>query len=126
MPFRLTLYRAEQGLGPLDSWECEHREPLGTLEELKASIEGVFPGTSWEESDGMSRASCSFEGNDDACEITLFGTPGETLLDVSIYAAPPPVRALMSALDLNYCHASESGELYFPFDAGDRWPGGAR
>jgi hypothetical protein len=126
MPFRLSLYRAPEDLGPIHSWDDEHREPLGTREELKAALDGVFPQLVWEESEHMLCVSCSFNGEEHACEITLFGAPGETLLDISIYSGPPAVRVVMSSLNLNYCYALESGEMYFPFAAGDRWPGAAR
>jgi hypothetical protein len=121
MPFRLSLFRAEEGLGPPSSWEREHREPLGTREPVRAALDAVLPGLRWTESNGMLFASGPFDGEDHAFEITLFGQPGETLLDVAVYAAPPAIRAIMSGLRLNYCFAPESGELRWPFRAGDHW-----
>ena len=54
-------------------------------------------------------------------EIQGFGEPTDVLLDIAVYSAPPAIRAIMAGLDLNYCYGSESGELYSPFEAGDRW-----
>lgn len=126
MPFRFSLFRAADGLGPLSTWEREHREPLGTRDEVKAALEGVLPGLCWEESSGMLFGSGPFDGEEHAYEISLFGGPGEALMDIDVYARPPAIRAIMLGLRLNYCHAGESGELLFPFEAGDHWPGAAR
>lgn len=65
-------------------------------------------------------------GEEHAVELSLYGKPDDVLLDFRIYASPPGVRAVMSALDLNYCFAMDSCRLYFPFEAGDRWPAAAR
>jgi hypothetical protein len=126
MPFRLSLFRATEGLGPMTAWEREHREPLGSRDEIKAALDGVLPGLRWEESGGMLFASGPFDGDEHAFEITLFGSPDDTLMDISVYSRPPAIRAIMSGLRLNYCHAHESGELYDPFKAGDHWAGAAR
>jgi hypothetical protein len=67
----------------------------------------------------------AFDGEEHAFEITLFGGSNETLMDIDVYSRPPAVRAIMLGLGLNYCYAQESGELYFPFKAGDHWPGAA-
>jgi hypothetical protein len=123
MPFRLSLYRAPEGLGPLSTWDQEHRYALGTREELKTSLERVFGPLSWDTHEQMLWASCPFNQDTHACEVWLFGKAGEMLLEISVYSAPPPVRAIMSELKLNYCYAQESGELYLPFEAADHWPG---
>ena len=126
MPFRLSLYRAAAGLGPMHTWESEHRQSLGARDDVKTALEKVLKGLRWEESDGLLFASCPFGGEDHACEIWLFGEPAEELLEIGVYSLPPPIRAIMSGLDLNYCYAPESGELYYPFEAGDHWPNVAR
>lgn len=123
MPFLLNLYRAADDLGPMHTWECEHRQALGHREELKVALEQILEGLRWRESDGACFASGPFNGEDHAFEIWLFGEPTDVLLDIAVYASPPAIRAIMAGLDLNYCYASESGELYRPFEAGDRWPG---
>lgn len=125
MPFRLSLFRAVEGLGPLSTWDREHREPLGRRDDVKAALEGILHGLRWEESSRLLFASGPFDGEEHAVEIMLFGQPGETLMDISVYSRPPAIRAIMSGLGLNYCHAQDSGELYFPFKAGDHWPGAA-
>lgn len=122
MPFRLSLYRAADGLGPMHTWESEHRQPLGVRDEVQAALEHTLKGLRWEESDGLLFGSCPFDGEDHACEIWLFGEPNDELLDIGVYSLPPAIRAIMSGLDLNYCFASDSGELYYPFRAGDHWP----
>lgn len=126
MPFRLSLFRAAEGLGPLRDWDREHREPLGSREEIRAALDRILPDLRWRESDGMLFASGPFGGEEHAFELFLFGPPGETLIDVGVYSLPPAVRAIMSGLRLNYCYAEESDELYFPFEAGDHWPGAGR
>ncbi|MBE7368697.1 hypothetical protein [Ramlibacter pallidus] len=126
MPFTLSLFRAAEGLGPLTGWAHEHRQPLGRRDEVKAALDRVLRGLRWTESDGLVFASGPFNGEEQACEITLFGRPDDVLLDVVVYAGPPAVRSIMSGLGLNYCHAQASGELYFPFEAGDHWPDAGR
>lgn len=126
MPFRFSLFRARDGLGPMSTWDREHRQPLGGRHEVKAALERVLPQVRWEESDAMLFGSGPFGGEGQAYEITLFGRAGETLMDIGVYARPPVVRAIMTGLGLNYCHAEESGELRFPFEAGDHWPGAGR
>jgi hypothetical protein len=116
MPFRLSLFRAIEGLGPMTSWEQEHREPLGTRDEIKAALEGVLPDLRWEASGRMLFASGPFDGEEHALQISLFGSSADVLLDISAYSRPPAIRAIMSGLRLNYCYAQESNELY-------EWPG---
>lgn len=126
MPFQFSLFRAAGGLGPMSTWEREHREPLGTRDDVKAALDAVLPELRWEESTGMLFGSGALDGEEHRYEISLFGGPGETLLDIDVYARPPAIRAIMSGLGLNYCYAAESGELLFPFEAGDHWPGASR
>lgn len=126
MPFRLSLFRAPEGLGPLYSWEREHREPLGSREQLRAALDKVLPDLCWRESDRMLFASGPFECEEHAFEITLFGEAHESLLEISVYSRPPAIRAIMSGLRLNYCYAQESDALYFPFEAGAHWPGSGK
>lgn len=126
MPFRFSLFRAVEGLGPLCTWDRERRELLGSRDEVRAALERVLPGLRWEESSRMLFASGPFDGEEHAFEITLFGRSNEILMDIGVYSRPPAIRAIMSGLALNYCYAQESDELYFPFKAGDHWPGVAR
>lgn len=126
MPFQLSLYRAPDGLGPLHTWDREHRQPLGTKNELRKALDHLLPGLRWEDRGEMLFASGPFAGEEHALELSLFGEPKETLLDLRVYSFPPPIRVIMSGLDLNYCYAEESGELYDPFAAGDRWPVASR
>lgn len=122
MPFQLSLYRAAEGLGPLHTWDREHRQPLGTRSELRAAIAQLLPELQWSHHDALCFASIPDADGLGTVEVSLFGEPGETLLDFRVYALPPQVRTLMRGLNLNYCYAEESGELYDPFAAGDRWP----
>jgi hypothetical protein len=126
MPFRFSLFRAIEGLGPLSTWEREHREPLGSRDDVRAALDRVLPSLHWEESSLMLFASGPFDGEEHALEITLFGRPDETLMDIVVYSRPPAIRAIMSELGLSYCYAQESDELHFPFKAGDHWPAAAR
>lgn len=126
MPFRLALYRAPDGLGPMHTWEREHRAPLGSRAQLRSALDALLPALRWEASDALLLASGPFGAEEHAVEITLFGTAADALLDISVYARPPAVRAIMSRLALNYCYAQESGQLYWPFEAGEHWPGSPR
>ena len=122
MPFRLSLFRAVEGLGPMRAWDREYREPLGSREEVKAALDQVLPGLRWEESEGLLFATGPFDGEEHAFEISLFGQPNETLLDIGVYSLPPAIRIMMSGLGLNYCYALESDKFYFPFKADSHWP----
>ena len=126
MPFQFSLFRAVEGLGPMSTWDREHREPLGSRDEVKAAIERVLPGLRWRESDGLLFASGSLDEEEHAYEITLFGHSDDVLMDITVYSRPPAIRAIMSGLGLNYCYAQDSGALCFPFEADDHWPGAAR
>ena len=123
MPFRFNLFRAPEGLGPLQTWEQEHREPLGTRSEIRSALDQVLSGLRWDESPSMSFASGLLEGEAHAFEISLFGAADDILMEIDVYSRPPAIRAVMSGLRLNYCYAQESGKLCFPFEAGDDWPG---
>ena len=125
MPFRMSLYRARVDVGPMHTWEEEHRQPLGSRNDVKAALEHILKDLRWEESDDLLFASCPFDGKEHACEIWLLGGPADALLDIDVYSSPPAIRAIMSGLDLNHCYASESGELYYPFQANHQWPNAA-
>lgn len=126
MPYRFSLFRAAEGLGPPLAWDREHRQPLGTRDHVRTALDGVLPGLGWEESNGLLFASAPFDGQEHAVEVTLFGDPDEILLEIGVYARPPAIRAIMSGLRLNYCYGQESGALHFPFKAGDHWPAATR
>ena len=126
MPFLLSLFRAVDGLGPLSTWERDHREPLGSRAEVKAALERFLPGLRWRESSRLLFASGPFDGDEHAYEISLFGEPDETLRDICVYSLPPAIRAIMSGLGLNYCYALGSDALYLPFEAGEHWPGSSQ
>jgi hypothetical protein len=126
MPFQLTLYRAADDVGPMNTWQEDHRRLLGTKSDVRAALDRVLPGLTWTEEGLLWFAVGPFSGQDHAVEISLHGDAHEPLHDFRIYASPPPIRAIMTALDLNYCFAVDSCELYFPFEAGDHWPAVAR
>lgn len=110
----------------MSGWDREHRAPLGSRDQVKTALDSVLPGLRWEESGAMLFGSGPFDGEEHALEVSLFGPPDATLLDIDVYARPPAVRAIMSGFGLNYCYAKESDELRFPFQAGDHWPGEVR
>lgn len=122
MTFQLTLFRAPEGVGSLDTWDREHRELLGTKSEVRAALDRALPGLHWREHGGLWFAAGPFAGEDHAIEISLYGAPQEQLLDFRVYALPPAIRAVMTALELNHCFAMDSCSPRFPFEAGDRWP----
>ena len=126
MPFQLSLYRAPEGLGPLVTWDQEHRVPLGTKAELREALDRLLPELCWSESHDLLFASGPFDGEEHALELSLFGGSDEQLVEFQIYASPPPIRLIMEGLGLNYCYAVESCELRDPFSAGERWSAAAR
>jgi len=122
MPFQLGLYRAADGLGPPHTWDREHRQPLGTKSQLRTALDQLLPGLRWKDWGQLLFASGPYAGEDHALELSLFGAPAEILLEFRVYSFPPPIRVIMSGLNLNYCYAQASGEIHYPFAAGDRWP----
>ena len=126
MPFQLCLYRAPEHVGPINTWDREHRQSLGTRLELRAALVELLPGLCWNVGDRLLFATGPFANEEHAVELSLHGKSDEVLLDFLVYASPPVVRVLMSGLNLNYCFAVDSGELRYPFEAGERWPSEAR
>ena len=126
MPFQLTLFRTEDGIGSLDTWDREHRQPLGTKAEVRAVLDDVLPGLRWTEHERLWFAAGPFAGEEHAVEVSLYGEPYEQLMEFRVYALPPPIRAIMTALRLNHCFAMDSFSPRFPFEAGDQWPAPAQ
>jgi len=50
--FHFYLYRAEEGLPPINQWTELHAEPLGSVEQVKATLAGLFPQIRWERGSG--------------------------------------------------------------------------
>lgn len=123
MSFDLFLYRAPEGLGPWSTWTEMHAQPLGTRREVQAQIDTVFRPQRWELSADGAWACYEYDDARLPREIRLTGAEDEVIRYLSIYSAPPAVRALMLALGLNYCYAPESDVLYRPFEAAEHWPG---
>jgi hypothetical protein len=121
MSFDFYLYRAATGLGSLQDWEEDHAEPLGTIAELRARIDSVFPFLQWKEGSDGSWFATDPRDSRELCEVSLRATQGELVQFVVTYASPPALRGLMQSLGLNYCCAPESGELRDPFSVGDAW-----
>ena len=121
MSFDFHLYRAPPGLGPLNEWEEDHAEPLGSPAEVRQRVSQLFPALTWAESpDGTWRARGDAEAGE-PIEVSFGALEGVSVQFIVTYAAPPTLRTLMTGLHLNYCCAPESGELRNPFAVGDTW-----
>lgn len=45
MPYRFSLFRAAEGLGPPLAWDREHRQPLGTRDHVRPpAIRAIMSG----------------------------------------------------------------------------------
>ena len=122
MSFKLSLYLAPEGVGPMHRWSREHRQPLGTRLELQAAFDRLFRPIRWELTDTRAWACYPLDDSVNPREVFLFGKSDDVLAEVSVYSGPPAIRTIMTALGLNYCYAQESGKLYLPFATGEDWP----
>ncbi|MCU3444000.1 hypothetical protein [Enterobacter asburiae] len=121
MSFDFYLYRAAEGLGSLLEWEEDHAEPLGSLSDLQAQIDSIFPSLQWSQNADGSLTASDPSAVREVCELSLCASQGELVQFVITYASPSALRKLMTSLNLNYCCSPESGELRDPFAVGDAW-----
>ena len=121
MSFDFHLYRAPAGLPSLLEWELDHAKPLGEAHDLRQRIGALFPSLAWQ---ALPDGALAAEGTGDPGEPVELGLRADAdgqVRFVVTYAAPPAQRRLMTALQLDYCCAAESGELRDPFSVGADW-----
>lgn len=121
MSFHFYLYRAKDGLAAMNRWTDLHAEPLGSMEELKSELNGLFPQIKWE---FVSNAWLGFGSGHPAegpyLDIILSeDTPGRCHFVVLNKAPPSVMRKIMESMRLNYVCAPEAGDLVDPYAYGD-------
>ncbi|MGA9335798.1 MAG: hypothetical protein WBV39_16070 [Rudaea sp.] len=125
MSFNFHLYRAKEGLGPINRWADLYAEPLGSVEHVKESLSELFPQIEWK------RQGDAWLGFGSGCavvgpylDITLSeDTVGQTHFIVLDKAPPSIMRKIMEGLNLNYACAPEADTLIDPYayDDADRY-----
>ena len=121
MSYDFYLYRAPAGIGGMHEWEAEQRQPLGDPASVHARGAARFPTMAWRQaSTGGWRGS----GNDEdraPREVRIDAEDDGQVWTVIAYAGPPEIRALMQAIEANYCYAPEEMALRDPFARGEDW-----
>lgn len=121
MSFHFYLYRAEEGLPPINRWTELRAEPLGSLEQLEAGLTALFPQLQWEL---VGDAMHGFAAGDDVASpyldvILSEDAPGQCHFVVLNKAPPSVMRKIMEHMGLNYVCAPEAGDLVDPYAYGD-------
>lgn len=122
MSFNFYLYRAAEGLPPMDEWEEMHAESLGDLEAARHKLDSIFSGLLWSESEDSLNGLGSEQ---DTCYLDIRLQPDEdgTLRFIVMNKAPPSaMRKVCEAFGLNYVAAPEAGDLVdvHAYDDNDR------
>jgi hypothetical protein len=122
--FHFYLYRAEEGLPPINQWTELHAEPRGSVEQVKATLAGLFPQIRWERGSGAWLGSGAGDPADGPYLDVILGeeTPGRCHFVVLNKAPPSVMRRIMEHMGLNYVCAPESGHLVDPCAYGDDDP----
>lgn len=125
MSFHFYLYRAKEGLGPINRWAEMYAEPLGSVEHVKALLSELFPRIEWElQGDAWLGSGSGYPAVGPYLDIILSEDTAEKVRFVVLNKAPPSVmRKIMEGLDLNYACAPEAAELVDPYayDDADRY-----
>lgn len=119
MSFHFYLYRAEQGLPPMNKWAELRAEPLGSPEQLKIVLTELFPQVTWEACGDAWLASGSPAEAPYLDVILGEDTPGQCHFVVLNKAPPSVMRKIIERMNLNYVCAPESGDLVDPYAYGD-------
>jgi hypothetical protein len=85
MSYSYALVRTREQ-GPMSTWDEASTEPIGSMEEVKASIDKVFPGLTWsrwELSSGPRWASRSPSG-DSSAEFSMSVPDGEPVRTILV------------------------------------------
>ena len=121
MSYDFYLYRAPAGIGGMHEWEEEQRQPLGDPAGVHARVAARFPTIAWRRA---STGRWLGSGNDEdhaPREVRIGAEEDGQVWVVIAYAGPPEIRALMHAIDANYCYAPEEMALRDPFACGENW-----
>lgn len=121
MSFNFYLYRAAEGLPPMNEWEAMHAAPLGKMEEVVRKLDAVLGGLHWSV---VEDAWNGLGTEQDRCYLDIWLHPDEdgVLRFIVMNKAPPSaMRKVCSAFDLNYVAAPEAADLVdvHAYDDGD-------
>lgn len=121
MSFHFYLYRADEGLPAMNLWNGLRAEPLGSPEQLKAELTGLFPQIRWElQGDAWLGSGSGHPAGGPYLDVILSeDTPGQCHFVVLNKAPPSVMRRIMERMDLNYACAPEAGDLVDPYAYGD-------
>ena len=121
MSFHFYLYRAEQGLPPLNQWTELHAESLGSPDQVRAGLSALFPQIGWEQvSDAWHGLGAGGNAGDPYLDVLLGeDAPGQCHFVVLNKAPPSVMRKVMEHMKLNYVCAPEAGDLVDPYAYGD-------
>lgn len=120
MSFHFYLYRAPDGLGPLNHWDRMQAFPLGTADQVKEQVSALYPNISWRRSQAFWFGLGANGLADPYLDVLLAEEePGQCFFVVLNKAPPTVMRRIMEALGLNYVCAPESGDLVDPYAYGD-------
>ncbi len=111
MSFHFYLYRADDGLPPVNKWEQMHAESLGDSEQLKKKLNSIFRDLRW------IRTNNSWNGMgpnpiNNYLDIWLMPeADGQVHFIIMNKAPPSAMRIVLEAFNLNYVAAPEAGDL---------------
>jgi len=121
MSYDFYLYRAPAGIGGMHEWDGEQRQPLGDVASVRGCVAARFPTIAWRQM-GTGRWFGSGRDEDHAPREVRIGAEEDGQVWVVIaYAGPAEIRALMQAIEANYCYAPEEMALRDPFARGEDW-----
>jgi hypothetical protein len=124
MSFHFHLYRAPEGLPPINHWSEMMALSLGTVNQVKEGISNLFPEIKWKFNDRHWFGLGPHDRSGPYLDILLTEEePGRCFFVVLNKAAPSTMRKIMESMDINYVCAMESGELVDPYayDDTDRY-----
>ena len=125
MSFHFYVYRAAEGLGPINRWDRMHAESLGTVEDVMETLSTLFPSLRWKRSE--------LENGAVFWSALSANLPDDPYLDVNLQvlegghvhfvvlnkAAPSVMRTIMVAMKLNHVSAPEADALVDPYAYSD-------
>lgn len=122
MSFNFYLYRAAEGLPPMNEWEEMHAVSLGEVEEARCKLDSVLKGLRWS---AVEHGWNGLGTEQDKGYLDIWLLPDEdgTLRFIVMNKAPPSaMRTVCEAFDLNYVAAPEAGDLVdiHAYDDSDR------
>ena len=116
MSFHFYLYRAPEGLGPVNGWSEMHAASLGTADQVKARLAALYPEITWSKAHDRWSGLGPNPVTGPYLDVLLNEeAPGKCFFVVLNKAAPSVMRRIMEAMQLNYVCAPEPGDLVDPY-----------